>query len=489
MVRDSERMMQKARRHEGTRGGFASAEARSGRRGSAAAMASFLLSIFRREPKASASSPSSLRASVPSCLIIFTLALLSSFAWLCSPLFHPAAAFSEEEHMAIHLAHGDGFLSPFDERATAPPTAWCPPVYPAIVGLIYHALGERTQSAIFCVIALNLLSRALAAAALVKIGQKYFSTTAAVLAATVFIADPIFLNIAALCWDNSLALAIFLWLIAADLPIPLLGIGAGILLLTNASYAMAVGILILFRTLRHPRQLAFATALLLLTLFPWTLRNLSTFHRLFFIRDNLYTELWIGNQPGSTGWMTNSAMAVHPSVDPQNRNEILTLGEIAYADLCRTRFWTDYTSDRAEFLWRCTSRAAYLVFGRTPFTLTLALFTIAGLIIQKKPRAETQRRGESQISNFKFQIVFLSSIAPYLFTQVTDRYTLPLRCAMILFAAAAISRVIPAPWTSSMSSKPSPSETKPAAHTPRRCSATCAAGFCNKDRLDTRSAA
>src|SRR5271156_936577 len=77
-------------------------------------------------------------------LLIFFAGLAMGLLYLASPLFHAASGFSEEEHVAIHIAHGDGFLSPFDRRPSAAPTSWCPPVYPLLAGAIYRIAGVRT---------------------------------------------------------------------------------------------------------------------------------------------------------------------------------------------------------------------------------------------------------------------------------------------------------------------------------------------------------
>src|ERR1700722_10387547 len=146
-------------------------------------------------------------------LFVFVAALVVGLAYLCSPFFPVRSAFSEEERIAIHLAHGEGFLSPFADGAGAPPTSWCPPVYPFLVSFIYDCLGARTSSAILAVLIFNQLCRAAAAAAVFQLGRKVGGVAVGLIAATIVIADPILLRSATFCWDNCLALAMFCWLL------------------------------------------------------------------------------------------------------------------------------------------------------------------------------------------------------------------------------------------------------------------------------------
>jgi hypothetical protein len=364
--------------------------------------------------------------------IIFAIGVITGMAWLCSPWYHPGSAFSEEEHIAVHLARGEGFSSPFADGPSAPPSAWCPPVYPVLVATVYRAMGIRTPAAILTVILFNILCRAAAAAAIVALGRRLWCTTAGVAAAILFLLSPSTLYVTHYCWDNCLALAIFLWLLATAEALPpiLLGAGTGLLLLTNAAYLLAVPV-ILFPRRRH---WAMAATGLFLILAPWTLRNFEQFHRLFFIRGNLYTELWLGNQPGSNGWMTLGTLANHPSNDPVNRAQVLTLGEMRYADLCRERFWAEYDAAPADFWTRSAHRAIDLFVdgprhsGAT-LEVVLAALGLAGVWAAWRLRLQIMPLLSAAIG----------VAAPYVPTQVHDRYALPLRAILCIMAGISVS--------------------------------------------------
>jgi hypothetical protein len=402
-------------------------------------------------------------------LVVFALTFVAGLAYLASPWFRASPAFSEEERVGIHLARGEGFLSPFADGGSAPPTSWCAPVYPMIVGAVYHWMGVRSPTAIVSILMFNMACRAAAATALLRLGGHFFNLAAGLLTAILFVVNPIFLHAATLGWDNSLALATFLWLIVTAIRIDqlgvsrgrliALGIGSGLLLLTNPAYCLAVPMLILMaagvplglsaktpgRQDKAARFLASwrlgagsgslaSVIAIAAVLTPWTMRNYAQFGRWIFVRGNLNVELWLGNQPGSTGWMTMAALEHHPSEDAVNRGQVLSLGETRYFQLCRERFVAECRGAPLDFIRRCGNRLAYLLVGEPNQSLawlneSLALLGLAGFFI-------AWRRG---IGVVPMAAAAFFSTAAYLPTQVHDRYALPLRAVLTLGAAYAIS--------------------------------------------------
>jgi len=367
--------------------------------------------------------------------LVFIVGVLTGLVYLHSNWFHPPTAFSEEEIVGAHLARGDGFVSPFMDSAGAPPSAWCPPVYPMVVGAIYRLLGLRTPMATMAILTFGVFCRAVAAAGVYGLGRQLFSQSAGLLAASLFLLNPIFIHSIGYGWDNLLGLAMFLWLLMAAFsegvsPI-VLGAGAGLLLLTNAAYGLAIPVLLFIAARRWVgyRILIFA-ATLLLTLLPWTIRNYAQFDRLLFVRGNLWTELWLGNQPAGTGWMTLDSLASHPSVDRVNHDEVIALGESQYAQICRQRFMAEWRADPMGFVERSANRAAYLVVGEpgrqgAALRCILAAFGLSGA--WAFVRAKHPARWVA--------LAAVMAVAPYAVTQVHDRYLLPVQAVLALCAA------------------------------------------------------
>jgi hypothetical protein len=380
--------------------------------------------------------------------LVFALGLLSGFGYLASGWFAPVGAFSEEERVAIHIAHGEGFLTPFLGGTNAPVSSWCPPIYPAVAGAIYYALGVRTHGAILAILLLNLTCRAVSGVAVFCLGRRIFGLAAGIFSAGVFLVSPLFLQTAMMCWDNSLALATFLWLIYACIVVAekparaadfvFLGLGMGLLLLTNAAYAAAPPVMLLLAwNRRYRRGIVISGCTMLLTLVPWTARNYAVFGRLIFTRGNLYTELWLANEPGASGWMTLAAMQDHPSESVDEQRELLELGETKYFALCRERFWAEYNADRGAFWRRTACRAAYVFIGEPSrggalFNMIVATLGLAGLWAGWRMRAAV---GAVALAGF-------ASVVPYVPAQVHDRYVLPLRAVLALGCGIALAVIV-----------------------------------------------
>ncbi|MGA8528254.1 MAG: hypothetical protein WB622_00970, partial [Acidobacteriaceae bacterium] len=85
----------------------------------------------------------------------------------------------------------------------------------------------------------------------------------------------------------------------------LAGIAMGLLMLFRAEAPALVSLFALVLLLRRGwgefRRAAAFTALAFLILAPWTLRNLTVFHRFVLVTDSAGKNLWIGNNPHATG--------------------------------------------------------------------------------------------------------------------------------------------------------------------------------------------
>ena len=414
---------------------------------------------------------------------LLVIGFVSGLFYVLSPHFSDVQQFDEEERIAIHLAHGDGFLSPFDLSSSSPPTSWCPPVYPGVVGGIYRLLGVRSDAALMTMLALQVACRMAAAVAIFLIGTAWFSRSAGTIAAALLLLHPLFLRALGFYWDNYLALAMFLWLLAWAIHLGRkraslfeagnLGFAMGVLILTNTAYALTLPLLTCIAggvgagwnnpqpppTRRGARGLAGIVCMTALAgvamLSPWTLRNYLAFDRVFFVRANLNTELWIGNVPESTGWMSLKTLDHHPSRNPAECRELLAAGEIKYFQNCGRRFSAEYRADPGRFWLLCYNRIVYAFVGspysqvrypllpnirihevmidRLLLNLALAAIAAAGIIrawwAGSKPGAMLLLLG-------------CLAVAPYTVTQMYDRYTIPLNALLLLPAADLLALLV-----------------------------------------------
>ena len=396
---------------------------------------------------------------------IVAAALLSGFCYLLTPAHQFEDGFSEENHIARHIAHGQGFLSPFDDTASAPPTSWCPPVYPFVMSLAYRVCGDRSEAVFGVIVSFNILCRAACAAALFVLGKQFADRNVGALAALMFLIHPMFLHVVDSIWDNFLALAMFLWLLCWTLrlaksdqisktEIAALGASLGLLLLTNTSYVLACPAIILLaatkQTWRRKAVLAaLAAVAAAVVLLPWTIRNYRAFDRLFLVRGNANVELWLANQPCSYGWMTLAVLDSHPSRDAAEHRFVLQEGETKYFALCGQRFSSEYHASPGRFWFLCGERFVHAFINDTGRTgayiwrdididryLINAFVVTAGL-------AGAWTAWRLKHKGVVLLGICLLAIVPYLVTQVYNRYAMPLRAILLMFAAYLIVTMAP----------------------------------------------
>jgi 4-amino-4-deoxy-L-arabinose transferase-like glycosyltransferase len=396
---------------------------------------------------------------------IIAAAMLSGLCYLLTPAHQFEDGFSEEDHIARHLARGDGFLSPFDDRPQAPPTSWCPPVYPFVMSLAYRLFDQRTQAVLSAIVLFNIFCRTACAAALFALGTQFSNHNVGLLAAGLFLVHPMFLHVVDSLWDNYLALAMFLWLLwwtvqlsRADRvrksQMAAMGAALGLLLLTNTSYALACPAMVLLALAkqnwrRRALLMTVATVAAVIVLLPWTLRNYRTFDRLFLVRGNANVELWLANQPCSYGWMSLAVLDSHPSRNAAEHRLVLEEGETKYFALCGKRFAYEYRSAPGHFWFVCGERFVHaFIFdtGRTGAYLWrdididrylinafVVIFGLAGAWTAWR----LKHKGVALLG------IALLAIVPYLVTQVYNRYAMPLRAILLVFAAYLIVTMAP----------------------------------------------
>lgn len=281
----------------------------------------------------------------------------------------------EEPEIARHVALGHGFRSPFDPSADAPPTSWSPPLYVYLMAGVLKIFGVWSPASSAVLTTINAICYGACAAGLYVLGSRLLLRSAGVLAAVLFVLSPPFLRWVMFIWDTYLALAMFVWLLAWGVSIgergkataarlAALGVGIGLLCLTNASYVLTAPVIVLAALRRTSWRRKFdmtavAAAGFALALAPWTVRNYVVFDRLFFIRDSAKFEVWFGNLPWATGWLSPAHFDSHPGANKRERKLILSLGETRYFDYCRSRFQETLKADPVDFALRTAQRTAY----------------------------------------------------------------------------------------------------------------------------------
>ncbi len=389
----------------------------------------------------------------------------------------------EEGNVAIHLLRGEGFASPFYlGPGPAPPSAYCPPVYPLIIAGCYAIAPEHGGVILFLI---NSACMGIIALAVYRLGKYYTSVAAGIFAAILISLHPSFLFYAGDLWDAFVSLALFMSILifavrgrVSGRPLPrsgLIGAAMGLLALTSPSYALSFP-LIAVVSLRGRNRAILMRGICAMILAgsamiaPWIVRNFEVFHRFYFVRDELNFELFEGSPSFATGWMGSELRDRNLFFNADERQRLLSLGEARYFDLCGEKFLQEYHADPSAF-WLRTARRTIYVFISDPTVAQLkfpllpeirghgmvidrlflhGFFAIGG--IAGAWVAWRLRLGCTWI----FFAGFLTTV-PFLFCTVDDRYVLPFRAVLILFTAillwAGWERVSRGEWPSGADSR------------------------------------
>jgi hypothetical protein len=367
----------------------------------------------------------------------------------------------EEANVAIHLLRGDGFASPFYlGPEPAPPSAYCPPIYPLIIAGCYTVAPYHGG---LLLLLINSACMGIVALAVYRLGRYYASIEAGICAVVLFLLHPSFLFYAGDLWDAFVSLAIFMWIVSHIPHLPgrgnplfrsgLIGAAMGLLALTSPSYALSFPLIALVDLRGWNLKIKMKGIFVMMlaggaVLAPWTLRNFELFHRVYFVRDELNFELFEGNLPFATGWMGSELRDENLYFNATQQRLVLSLGEGSYFDLCGRKFRREYDADPAAF-WRRTARRIVYVFISDP-TLAQLEFPLLpdirshGIVLDRLALhgffAVGGIAGAWAAWRLRLGCVWiffagLLTTAPFLFCTVDDRYVLPFRAVLILFTS------------------------------------------------------
>src|SRR5579883_338880 len=118
---------------------------------------------------------------------------------------------NEMSQVAGALASGHGFSSPFG--GPSGPTAWVPPVYPALCGFLFKLMGGYGLGAVICVLAMNSLFSALTCIPLVRIAERIFDRRLALICGWLWALVPYFAKWSVTwIWETTLSTLLMSWL-------------------------------------------------------------------------------------------------------------------------------------------------------------------------------------------------------------------------------------------------------------------------------------
>ena len=318
----------------------------------------------------------------------------------------------EMGRLARSIAQGQGFSSPTD--LASGPSAWAAPVYPYVLGGVFRVFGVYSPVSAWIILAFNSLCAALTCWTLYLIARRVCDEQAARATAWVWAVFPYLIYWPVrVVWEASLTtflLSSALWLTifisdgfmsngARRHDWIALGLLWGLIALTNTTVLILLPFSLLWLLYQLPatsrRISGAAICLLIIGLFitPWTLRNIHTFGRFIFVRDNLALELHEANNNASSGLWTRSE---HPGNDPTSMRRFQELGEIGFMDEKRQQVgefirehpgtFALFTLERVWYFWAAPPQATIVAgydlrFARHMTFLLAAVSAFVGLIV------------------------------------------------------------------------------------------------------------
>lgn len=266
----------------------------------------------------------------------------------------------EAGRIARSLVQGQGYGNPFAPSylGLTGPTAWVPPAYPLLIAGTFKLFGVYTNLSAFVLLFVNSILSGLTAMAIWEIAYRCYSRRNAVWSGWLWALYPAAMQYA-VRWIWEMTLTTFLFTLVVVLALRMRGIGDratskkdlqtsqtvqwlmfglmwGVIALSTSTLLLflpACGLWILLGTKDRPhalRNAILAGIVFVLCLTPWEIRNYRVFHAFVPIRGNLGVETYLGNGPGSEGWVM---VYDHPNMALDQFRLYQQMGELRYAKM------------------------------------------------------------------------------------------------------------------------------------------------------------
>ncbi len=369
----------------------------------------------------------------------------------------------ENYQIARALVAGKGFANPFGRQTG--PTAWMPPVVPALfAGLLWLCDGDRNDVMVLVVLLQDLTFVAAGVLAIAVAGRTN-ARFAPWLAACAFLAALVmnFRSAFQTTHDSWLvlgALGLLVAWLSCGQPfrsrLQAVGWGAfgGFAALVSPVVGFTWGFVSLVAAWRDRawRPLAAASLVAAVVLAPWTARNYARFGRLIPVKSNLAYESYQSQCLTDDGVVRGATFAHHPYAAPAGPEgkEYEDLGEPAFMARKFQQFEESVRAAPREFARRVANRAltATLLYtpfspeaeARRPWALWLSRFTHPLPFLSLVLLLATARRLPLDRTEWVLIGVYLAYLLPYVAASCYERYLFPLAGVNALLVVSAAVR-------------------------------------------------
>jgi hypothetical protein len=366
--------------------------------------------------------------------------------------------------IAKSLYAGHGFASPFQEPTG--PTAWMPPVLPAVLAVFLWGNGGDKDGVMNAVLVLQVAVLIFAGCLVLALARRASLlispwTALGVYAAALLTHFTLAFQFTHDCWINLLILTLTLARACFGRPLGSLtaaaswGVFGGLAALVGPVLGFVWGILTVVEGVRgrSARRVLIATSAAVMTVTPWTVRNYWVFGRLIPVKSNLGFELYQSQCLDPDGVLRIDRLSSHPyRADNGERRAYKRLGENAYLDE-KTAAWSEAVRVHPwSFVEKIGNRflAATLVYvplnepkeadwywGLWISRLTHALpFLSALVLLGSAPWCGLRREHGTLL------LAYGAYLLPYVLASYYDRYAFPLLGVKALLVLGAADRLL-----------------------------------------------
>lgn len=358
----------------------------------------------------------------------------------------------EYRRIAEAIAEGRGFSDPFG--VTTGPTAWMPPVFPALMAAVLKASGsiEAVAAAVLTLqnlvlIYMGFIVLRFASGPASPRNSPIVALTAYVLTVMSnyfyyfqFTHDHIIVGLWVCLFVD---LADRLW---ARTPRPSQivpwGIVGGLSVLTAPVLGPVwVALTMMLAVAAKRIRWSVASGLIACAIVvPWMVRNALVFHRVVPVKSNLAFELYQSQCLEKDGVLRQVTSFTHPFLEPDGMERRLYIqdGEMKYMDQKRRAFLQSIREDPSSYLWRVGNRLAAATVYFVPYFGDGGAVDVARRLLHPLPFAGLLltlatpgwSRDKRKIICITLYIIYST---PYILISYYIRYVLPLDIVKILF--------------------------------------------------------
>jgi hypothetical protein len=359
-------------------------------------------------------------------------------------------------NIAQAIVDGRGFSDPFGE-ATGP-TAWMPPLYPALLACILWAVRSRALVAAV-ILALTHASVATIGTTVYSIARRRSRFAPPSLVVAIVVAWLVAFNV----WFSMITQDVWLIALGVNAMVVLIcrrvergeakpwawAVVGGVFLFSSPALVVPWAILVAYFAVqdRQWRRWATAGAMFVALAVPWTARNALTFHAFIPVKANLAYDAYASNVIDDDGIYDNKHLMLHPFTNSVTRFEYARLGEVGFNEHYRELMADHLRKHRKDVMRRVVNRVVaatvdyrpiaqdeggrILSFTRVIYCLPLISFLILALL------SERDRKLTDACCLFS-----AAYLAPYVLVAFYVRYWLALTPIFLLVIFLATDAVL-----------------------------------------------